>query len=82
MTQGRIQPFCKKHDINIGCLDGSRRNPTNITERNIALYIYKNHFSLIWKSNSISFNKAKEKLKLNFQVVDVISDKHVESFIK
>ena len=45
--------------------------------------MHKNHFCLIWKSNEISFNQAKEELKNNFKVVDsVISDKHVESFIK
>ena len=53
------------------------------TERDLALYMYKNHFCLTWKANAISFKKAIEELKLNFQVVDcVISDKHVKSFIK
>ena len=45
--------------------------------------MYKNHFCLNRKSNAISFNKAIEELKLNFKVVNnVISDKHVKSFIK
>ena len=83
MTSARIQPFCKKYIINIGYYDGFRVCPRNITERNIALYMYKNYFCLIWKSNGISFNKAIEELKINFKVVDnVTSGKHVESFIK
>ena len=45
--------------------------------------MYKNHFCPIWKSQGIAYNKAIEELKLTFKVVNnVISDKHVESFIK
>ena len=45
--------------------------------------IHNNHFCLIWKSDGISFDKAIKELKDNFRLVDkVISDKHVESFIK
>ena len=84
MTSARIQPFCKKYNINIGCFDGSRINPPNLTHGNISLFIYNNHFCLIWKSNGISFNQVIEyELKPNFKVVDnVISDKHVKGFIK
>ena len=83
MTSARIQPFCKKHNINIGCYDGFRVCPRNITQRNIALKIHNNHFCLIWKSNGVSFEKAIKELKDNFGVVDnVISDKHVKSFNK
>ena len=84
MTSARIQPFCRKYNINIGCFDGTRINPRNLTQRDTSLFIYNNHFCLIWKSNGISFIQVKEnELKPNFKVVDnVISDKHVKSFIK
>ena len=84
MTSARIQPFCKKHDINIGCFDWTGINPRNLTQRDTSLFIYINHFCLIWKSNGISFNQVIEnELKPNFKVVDnVISEKHVKSFIK
>ena len=83
MTSARIQPFCKKHNINIGCFDGTRINPRNLTQRNTSLFIYNNHFCLIWKSDGISFEKAITDLKDIFKVVDnVTSEKHVESFIK
>ena len=83
MTSARIQPFCKKHNINIGCYDGFRVCPRNITQRNIALKIHNNHFCLIWKSYNVSFDRAIRELKDNFKVVDnVISDKHVKSYIK
>ena len=84
MTSARIQPFCRKYNINIGCFDGMRINPRNITQRNTALKIHNNHFCLIWKSDNVSFNQViEDELKPNFKVVDnVVSDKHVESFIK
>ena len=83
MTFARIQPFCKKYNINIGCFDGTRINPRHLTQRNTSLFIYNIHFCLIWKSNGVSFEKAITELKDNFKVVDnVISDKHVKSFIK
>ena len=84
MTSPRIQPFCRKYNINIGCINGKEKTPRNIIQRNTSLFIHNNHFCLIWKSNGISFNKAiEDELKPNFKVVDnVISDKHVKGFIK
>ena len=83
MTSARIQPFCRKNNIDIGCYDGFRVCPSNITQRNIALKTHNNHFCLIWKSVGVSFDKAIPELKQNFKVVDnVISDKHVKSYIK
>ena len=83
MTSARVQLFCRKHNINIGCYDGFRVCPRNITQRNTALKIHNNHFCLIWKSNDVSFDRAIKELKDNFRVVDnVISDKHVKSCIK
>ena len=84
MTSARVGSFYRKYNINIGCFDGTRINPRNITQRDTALKIHNNHFCLIWKSESISFNQAiQDELKPNFKVVDnVISDKHVKGFIK
>ena len=84
MTSARIQPFCRKYNINIGCFYGTRINPRNLTQRNTSLFIHNHHFCLIWKSDGISFDKAIEELKDNFKIVDdVVSDnKHVKSFIK
>ena len=83
MTSAKIQPFCRKYNINIGYYDGFKVCPRNVTERNTTLKTHKNHFSLIWKSDSISFHEAIKELKDNFEVIDkVISDKHVKSFTK
>ena len=83
-TSARNQPFCRKYNINIGCSDGTRINPRNITQRDTALKIYNNHCCLNWKSNGTSFNQEREdEFKPNFKVVhNVICDKHVKSFIK
>ena len=83
MTSARITLFCRKYNINIGCFDGTRINPRHLTQRDVALKIDENNFCLIWKSEGFSFDKAIKELKNNFKVVDnVISDKHVKSFIK
>ena len=83
MTSAGIQPFFRKYNINIGYYDGFIVYPSKVTERIIALKLHKNHFCSIWKSQDISFNQAAKDLKNNFEVFDnVISDKHVKSFIK
>ena len=84
MTSARIQPFCRKHNINIGCFNGKGISCRHITERNISLFIYYNLFCLIWKSNGISFNQAIESdLKPNSKVIDIlITDQHIKTFKK
>ena len=84
MTSARVGSFYRKHNNNIGCFDGTRRNPRNTTQRITPLKIHINHFCLIWKSNGISFDQVIEnELKPYFKVVDnAISDKHVKGFIK
>ena len=39
MTSARIQPLCRKYNINIGCFDGTRINPRNLTQRYTSLFI-------------------------------------------
>ena len=83
MISATIQPFCRKYNINIGYYDGVTVYPRSITQRDIALKTHRNHFCLIWNSIGISYDKAIKELKDNFKVIDnVISDKHVKSFIK
>ena len=82
-TSARIQPFCRKSNINIGCFNGKKITPRTITQRIIATKIPNNHFCSIWKSDDISLPQAVKELKLSFKVIDnIISNKHVESFIK
>ena len=75
MTSARMQPFCTKYNINIGCVDGIII-PRNLTQRNISLFIYNNHFRLNWKSQNFSFNQVIENdLKPNFKIVDNVKVK-------
>ena len=84
MTSARIQPFCRKYNINIGCFDGMRINPRKLTQRNISLFIYNDHFCSIRKSNGIGFNQGiEDESKPNFKVVDnVVSDKLIKNFLR
>ena len=63
MTIARIQPFCRANNIDLGYFDGTRVFPRSVTERDKALYLYNNHFCLIWKSEGVSFNQTTKKLK-------------------
>ena len=58
MTKARIQPFCRANNINLGYFDGNGVYPRSVMNRDSALYLYNNHFCLIWKSQSVSFNQA------------------------
>ena len=64
MTKARIQPFCRAININLGYYNDDRVFPRTVTNRNNALYPYNNHFCLIWKSQSVSFNQDIQELKI------------------
>ena len=70
MTKARIQPLCRSNNINLGYYDGERVFPRSATERNNALYLYNNHFCLIWKSEVVSFIQPIKELKDYFKIVD------------
>ena len=83
MTKARIQPFCRANNINLGYFDGERVYPRSITNRDSALFLYNNHFCLIWKSLGVCFNQAIEELKDNFKIVDnYITEENVKSHFK
>ena len=83
MTTARIQPFCRGNNINLGYYNNDRVSPRTVTNRDSALYLYNNHFCLIWKSQNASFNQAINELKNNFKIVDnYITDENVNSHFK
>ena len=83
MTKARSQPFCRANNINLGFFDGNGVYPRSVTNRDSALYLYNNHFCLIWKSQGVSFNQAIQELKANFKIVDnYITEKNVKSHFK
>ena len=83
MTKARIQPFCRANNINIGYFDGDGVYPRSITNRDSALYLYDNHFCLIWKSEGVSFKQAIKEIDDNFKKVDnYITEENVNSHFK
>ena len=69
MTSAKIQPFCKKHDINLGINDLKQKRilPLSVTERRICLYIQENHFCVIWKTEKTIFINAIKELEDSFE---------------
>ena len=83
MTMAKIQPFCRANNINLGYFNNDRVFPRTATNGDSALYLYNNHFCLIWKSQGVSFNQAIQELKNSFKVVDIyITDENVKSHFK
>ena len=84
MTMARIQPFCRANNINLGYWDGTRVIPRSVTNKDSALFLYNNHFCLIWKSEGVSFdNVIKYELKDNFKIVNnYISEENVKSIFE
>ena len=83
MTMARIQPCLRKLRIDLGYFNGERVFPRSVTNRDSALYLYNNHFCLIWKSEGVSFNQAVQELKANFKIVDnYITEENVNSHFK
>ena len=63
--------------------NGDRVFPRSVTNRDSALYLHNNHFSLIWKSRGIRFNQAVKVLKDTFKIVDnYITEENVNSHFK
>ena len=50
MTKARIQPFCEANHIDLGYYNDDRVFPRSVTNRDSALFLYNNHFCLVWKS--------------------------------
>ena len=69
MTSAKIQPFCKKYNVNLGVYNINQQEilPRSVTERRICLYIHENHFCLIWKTKNTTFTDAIKELKNNFK---------------
>ena len=80
MSKARIQPFCRANHIGLALYDGERVFPGSVTDRNNALFLYNNHFCLIWKSKGVSFEQAIKELKDNFKIVDnYVTEENVKS---
>ena len=63
VTMARIQPFCRANNINLGYYNNDRVFPRSVTNRDSALFLFNNHFCVIWKSENVSFKQAIRELK-------------------
>ena len=83
MTKAPIQPLCRANNINLGFYDDDRVFPRTVTNRDSALYLYDNHFCLIWKSEGVSFKQAIKEIDDNFKKVDnYITEENVNTYFK
>ena len=79
----RIQPFCRANNNNLGYYNGDRVFPRSVTNRDSALFLFNNHFCVIWKSENVSFKQTIRELDDNFKMVDnYITDENVTSHFK
>ena len=65
LTKARIQPFCRANNFNLGYYNEDRNFLGIVTNRDSALFLFSNHFCVIWKSEGVSFKQAIEELKDN-----------------
>ena len=83
MTMARIQPFCRANNINLGYYNNDRVFPRSVTNRDSALFLFNNHFCVIWKFENVSFKQAIRELEENFKIVDnYITEENVNSYFK
>ena len=67
MTLAKIQPFCKKYNIDLGYFNGKQVKPVSVKERHKCLYLHNNHFCCIWGD---SLKKATQEIEANFKLIN------------
>ena len=78
-----FKPFCKANNIDLGYWDGEKVFPRSVTNRDSALFLFNNHFCVIWKTEGASFKPAIRELEENFKMVDnYITEENVNSHFK
>ena len=72
MTQCRIPEFCKRYKLDIGIynLNSRRILPQTFKQKNICVYIHKNHYCVIWKKNrKDSLLNGVQEIERNFKYI-------------
>ena len=72
MARCRIPEFCKRYKIDIGIYDlnSKRILPWTVKQKNICVYIHRNHYCVIWKKNrKDSLLNAVQEIENNFKYV-------------
>ena len=86
MLKARVSLFCKRIGIDIGfwSKEDKRIMPRNCSERNKCLYLYKHHYTVIWKNTEIdSLSNAAKEVEDNFQYIrNRIDNNNLKNVIK
>ena len=72
MSRCRIPEICKRYKIDIGIYDlnNQRILPRTVKQKNICVYIHKNHYCVIWKKNrKDSLLNGVEEINRNFKYI-------------
>ena len=72
MSRCRIPEFCERYKIDIGIYDlnSKRILPRTVKQKNICVYIHKNHYCVIWKKNrKDSLLNGVQEIENNFRYV-------------
>ena len=86
MPRCRIPEFCKRYKIDIGIYDlnNGRILPRTVKQKNICVYIHKNHYCVIWKKNRRdSLLNGVNEIENNFNYVkNKINEKNLKQRIR
>ena len=79
ITSEKIQPFCRKYNINLGSSNQKQQPilPKTVNERRICLLIHNNLFCVIWKNNQSTFPDAKEEKENIFKYEETQIDDNI-----
>ena len=72
MARCRIPEFCKRYKIDVGIYDlnSKRVLPRTVKQKNICVYIHRNHYCVIWKKNrKDSLLNGVNEIENNFKYV-------------
>ena len=86
MPRCRIPEFCKRYKIDIGIYDlnNGKILPRTVKQKNICVYIHKNHYCVIWKKNRRdSLLNGVNEIENNFKYVkNKINEKNLKQRIR
>ena len=86
MARCRIPEFCKRYKIDIGIYDlnSKRILPWTVKQKNICVYIHRNHYCVIWKKNRRdSLLNGVDEIDKNFKYVkNIINENNLNQRIR
>ena len=85
MARCRIPEFCKRCKIDIGIYDLNSKKilPRTVKQKNICVYIHRNHYCVIWKKNrKDSLLNGVQEIENNFKYVkNIINENNLKQRI-